>query len=79
MSAKFIEITVQNYNVLHGFDEQNKEIEEYVEVSEPVKKLVNVERILSVSEKFILISYAYNRAIYWEYLDDYQTVMEKLS
>jgi hypothetical protein len=60
MTTQFIEITVQNHNIVHGFDSENKEIEEYVTVSEPAKKIVNVDRILSVSEKFILISYGYN-------------------
>lgn len=78
MASKFIEITVQNYNIVHGFDKENKEIEEYIEVNKPSIKLVNVDRILSVSEKFVLISYGFDRIIYWEYLDGYDVLTQKL-
>lgn len=71
---KFIELTLKNHTILHGFDARNKEITEDVEVQEASKKLVAIDRILSLSEKFILIEYAYNRIIYWEYMEDYKTI-----
>ncbi|GGX14514.1 hypothetical protein [Aquimarina muelleri] len=71
---KFIELTLKNHTILHGFDARNKEITEDVEVQEASKKLVAIDRILSLSEKFILIEYAYNRIIYWEYMEDYKSV-----
>ncbi|QKX06226.1 hypothetical protein HN014_15350 [Aquimarina sp. TRL1] len=76
---KFIELTLQNHTILHGFDARNQEITEAVTVETPSKKLVAVDRILSVSERFILIKYAYDRIIYWEYLDGYEEVLKKLS
>ena len=69
---KFIEITVQNHLVSHGFDEQNKEIVEEVIVEKPSKKLIRVDRIQSVSEKYILTSYGYGRLVYWEYEGSYE-------
>ena len=69
---KFIEITVQNHLVSHGFDEQNKEIVEEVIVEHPSKKLIRVDRIQSVSEKYILTSYGYGRLVYWEYEGSYE-------
>ncbi|MDY8137338.1 hypothetical protein [Aquimarina sp. 2201CG5-10] len=76
---KFIELTLKNHQILHGFDARNQEIIEEVKVSEASKKLVSVDRILSLSENFILIKYAYNRIIYWEYEEDYEKVKELLS
>lgn len=52
---------------MHGFDENNKEIEETVSVPEWSEKLIAVDRIMSVSEKFILTTYAEGRLIYWQY------------
>lgn len=39
MSAKLINITVQSYNVLHGFDGQYNEIGGRIEISQPIKKV----------------------------------------
>ena len=72
IEPEFIEITVQNHLVSHGFDEQNKEIVEEVIVENPSKKLIRVDRIQSVSEKYILTSYGYGRLVYWEYEGTYE-------
>ncbi|SEL42379.1 hypothetical protein SAMN04487910_2413 [Aquimarina amphilecti] len=71
---KFIELTLQNHTIVHGFDARNQEIVEEVIVKSPSKKLVSVDRILSISEKYILIQYAFDRIIYWEYLEDYENL-----
>ncbi|WP_025740067.1 hypothetical protein [Aquimarina pacifica] len=71
---KYIELTLKNHTVVHGYDSENQEITEEVQVDTASKKLVAVDRIFSVSEKFILISYAFNRIVYWEYEEDYETV-----
>ncbi len=76
---KFIELTLKNHVILHGFDARNKEITEEIRVEEASKKLVAIDRILSVSEKFILIKYAYNRIVYWEYEEDYDNIKALLS
>ncbi len=74
----FIEITVGNHLILHGFDEGNREIIEEVKVEKPSKKLVAISRILSVSEKYILTSYAFDRLIYWEYEGTMDEIKMKL-
>ena len=80
MSApNFIEIEVQNHIILHGFDEENKEILEEVTVEKPMKKLIRVDRIQSISEKYILSSYGYDRLIYWEYNGSYDSLKKLLS
>ena len=75
---KFVEIEVQNHLVSHGFDENNKEIIEKVEVDKPMKKLIRVDRIKSVSEKYILTSYGYGRLVYWEYKSTYDEMKSLL-
>lgn len=75
---KFIELTVQNHIIVHGFDARNKEIIEEVTVDTPSKKMIAVNRVLSLSENYILISYAYDRIIYWEYAEDYEDVKQVL-
>ena len=74
MSKNFIELKLGSHQIVHAFDEQNKEIIEEVKVEGYSKKLVNIERIKSISEKFILTDYAHGRWIYWEYEGDYETI-----
>lgn len=76
---KFIELTLHNHIIVHGFDARNQEITEEVAVEIPSKKMVSTDRILSVSEKYILIKYAFDRIIYWEYAEDYDSVKEMLT
>lgn len=64
---KFLKVRVKNYIVMHGYDASNKEIEESVRVDSFVDKLIAIDRIQSISEKFILTTYAAGRLIYWEY------------
>lgn len=74
----YIEIIMGNHQILHGFDADNKEIIEEVTVEKPAKKLVAIDRILSVSEKFILTTYAFGRLVYWEYEGSYEDIKEKI-
>ena len=74
----FIEVTTGNQIILHGFDKDNKEIIEEVKVSRPVKKTIAVSRIQSISERYIMATYAFGRLVYWEYEEDYNTVLERL-
>ena len=65
--------------ITHGYDQNNKEIEERVVVDGFSKKLVAVDRIKSVSEKYILTDYLDGRWIYWEYLESYEEVKQMLT
>ncbi len=76
---KFIELTLKDHQILHGFNARNQEIIEEVKVEKASVKLVAIDRILSVSEKYILIQYAYDRIIYWEYEESYEYVKGALS
>ncbi|WP_339755368.1 hypothetical protein [Algoriphagus aquimarinus] len=75
----YIEIVVGNHQILHGYDADNKEIIEEVVVEKAAKKLIAIERIQSVSEKFILTTYAFGRMVYWEYEGSYKKLKEKLA
>lgn len=68
---EFIEIEVQNHMILHGFDENNKEIIEEVTLDQHMTKLIRVDRIQSVSEKYLLSTYGFGRLVYWEYKGSY--------
>lgn len=78
MKEKFIELTLGNYVIVHGYDDQNKEIAEQIDVKTFSKKIIHISRIKSVSEKYILTDYIDGRWIYWEYAEDYQFVKNKL-
>lgn len=76
--SKFIRITTANYLIVHGYNEHNKEIIEEVKVEKPMLKLVAVSRIQSVSEKYILVSSAFNRQMYWEYEESFEEITQQL-
>ncbi len=78
MSKKFIELKLGSHQIVHGFDEKHKEIIEEIKVEGYNKKLVNIERIKSISEKFILTDYAQGRWVYWEYEGDFETIKNKV-
>ncbi|AYN69625.1 hypothetical protein D1013_05390 [Euzebyella marina] len=71
---KFIELHLGSHVISHGYDDNNIEIEESVTVEGFSKKLVSVDRIKSLSEKFILTDYLDGRWIYWEYQENYDEV-----
>ncbi|ADV49470.1 hypothetical protein Celal_2176 [Cellulophaga algicola DSM 14237] len=74
----FIELSLGSFMISHGYDEHNKEIEEHIKVNGFAKKLVAVNRIKSLSERYILTDYVDGRWIYWEYEEAYTAVKEKL-
>jgi len=69
---------LRSFIISHGYDENNKEIEEKIEAENFSKKLVSINRIKSLSEKYILTDYLDGRWIYWEYEEEYQTLKNKL-
>lgn len=64
--------------ISHGYDENNKGIEEEIKVEGFSKKVVATDRIKSLSEKNILTDYLDGRWIYWEYKEEYEAVKKKL-
>ena len=67
MRDEFLLIRCRGYKIVHGFDGQNKEIEEVVNRTEWTEKIIAISRIQNVTEKYIRMSYSHDRIIYWEY------------
>ena len=64
---KFIELEVRTAIIIHGFDDKNQEIEEVINETEFVKKLIAIGRIQSISEQYVLVTGSHGRVMYWEY------------
>ncbi len=79
MTSGFIELILGNHIISHGYDDNNKEILEDIQVENPSKKLVSIQRIKSISEKYILIDYLDDRWVYWEYDENYQSIKKILT
>lgn len=75
---KFISITTGNYLIVHGYDADNREITETVTVNAPMKKLVAVKRIQSISEKYVLVTRSHGRLFYWEYEESFDELRDLL-
>ena len=76
---KFISVRVRTAIVMHGYTDDHKEIIEEFKDELFVEKLVAVERIQSVSEKYILVSSSHGRVMYWEYEGGMSSIKERLA
>lgn len=74
----FIEIEVRLGIVVHGYDNKNKEIEEVFNETDYMKKIIAIERIQSISEKYILVKSSHGRVMYWEYKGTMKELKQKL-
>lgn len=77
--SKFIRVTTGNYLIVHGFDANNKEIIEEVNVAGKTVKIVAIKRIQSISEKYILVTGSHGRMMYWEYEESFEDLQKQLS
>ncbi|MEW9897851.1 hypothetical protein ABWL39_04360 [Chitinivorax sp. PXF-14] len=76
---KFITLNVGNMLIFHGYDADNREIVEPVTGQTPTPKLVAIDRIQSVTEKYVLVNGPQGRQLYWEYSDGFEQVKRKLA
>ena len=76
---KFIEVEVKTAKIIHGFDDQSREIVEELKEKKYVKKILSVERIMSVSEDYILVTSSHQRVVYWEYKGGLENIRKKLT
>ena len=74
----FIKITTGNYLIVHGYDDNNKEIVETVTVEKPMVKIVAISRIQSISDKYILVTGSHGRLMYWEYEESFKELQSVL-
>jgi hypothetical protein len=64
---------------MHGYADDNSEIIDEVEDEDFVEKLIAIERIQSVSEKYILVSSSHGRVLYWEYEGNLASITTRLT
>lgn len=74
----FIELEVKTVIIVHGFDNQNNEIQEHLDETHFTKKIIAIERIKSISEKYLLVTSSHKRIMYWEYKGSMAEVKQKL-
>ena len=75
---KYLEIEVKTAFIVHGFDENNREIVETVDAADFMRKLVAIERIQSISEQYLLVTASHGRVMYWEYMGTLDELKERL-
>jgi len=78
MNTKFIELNLRSHIVSHGYDKNNKEITEEVITEGFSPKTIALNRIKSLSDKYVLTDYTDGRWIYWEYEESYDSVKNQL-
>ncbi len=74
----FVQVRVRTALVVHGYDALNKEVVETVNEPQFQTKLVAMHRVLSVSDKYLLVSASHGRVMYWEYEGGFEALQEKL-
>ncbi|EGQ8512092.1 TPA: hypothetical protein ACN341_004449 [Vibrio parahaemolyticus] len=75
---KFIELDVKNALIFHGYDSNNKPMEERALEESFMRKLICVDRIRSVTEQYLLVTGPDGREMYWEYKGTLDEVKVKL-
>jgi len=74
----FLEIEVKLATMVHGYDNENKEIAETFYETHFMKKIISISRIQSISEKYILVNSSHERVMYWEYKGTMEELKQKL-
>ncbi|OOF08106.1 MULTISPECIES: hypothetical protein [Salinivibrio] len=75
---QYLEVNVKTAIIVHGYDENHKEITETVKEEQYVTKLVAIERLQSVSEQYLLVTGSHGRMMYWEYDESIDSIRQKL-
>jgi hypothetical protein len=75
---KFIEVTLGNYSILHGYNDSNEEVKEFKQVDTPKKQLLATDTIVAVDEEYIVTSQLKGRLCFWEYSNSFEEIQEKL-
>lgn len=64
---KFIPLRVRAATIVHGYDDAHHEITESCECAEWQDKLLAIARLLSATERRLLVAGSHGRVMYWEY------------
>lgn len=76
---KFISLRVRNAILMHGYTADNQEIVEEFKDEAFVEKLIAIDRIQSVTEKYLLVASSHGRVMYWEYDGSLVSVKDRLA
>ena len=76
---KFISLRVRNALLMHGYTPDNQEIVEEFKDEAFVEKLIAIERIQSLTEKYVLVTSSHGRVMYWEYEGSLASVKDRLA
>ena len=77
--SKFISLRVRNSLVMHGYTPDHQEIIQEITNEPFVEKLISVERIQSVTEKYLLVTSSHGRVLYWEYEGGLSSLKSRLT
>lgn len=66
-TMKYILLRVRVAAIVHGYDDANRQITESLEDSEWCQKLLSLDRLLSATERHLLVTGSHGRVMYWEY------------
>ena len=75
---RYISVRVRSGLICHGYDADNHEILEEVQDDVFVEKLVLIDRIQSIGEKYILVTASHGRTMYWEYEGGFEALKSRL-
>jgi hypothetical protein len=78
-SMKFISLRVRNALMMHGYTVDNQEIVEEFKDEAFVEKLIAIERIQSLTDKYVLVTSSHGRVMYWEYDGSLASVKSRLA
>ena len=76
---KYILLRVRVATIVHGYDDANHQITESLEDSEWCDKLLSLERLLSATERTLLVAGSHGRVMYWEYVGGLARLTEALA
>ena len=74
----YIELSVRTARVVHGYDEDNQEVVEEINENVYAKKLIRLDRIQSITERYVLVSSGSGRMLYWEYEGGFESLRSRL-
>lgn len=75
---QYLDLEVKTARIFHGFDSNNRPVEEEVSEDTFMRKLISVSRIRSISEQYILVTGADGREMYWEYKGSLEELKQRL-
>jgi hypothetical protein len=75
---KYISVRVRNGLVMHGYDADNQEILEEAKDERFIEKVILLDRIQSIGEKYILVAGSHGRMLYWEYEGGFEALKSRL-